>query len=169
MLAVFWPVQAAVLAGYAVTRRSLPLALRVLAVPAGVAVLIAGGTWDRRAQDDSHVRRDGSATAATVTGDWHTASGGRLHLGADGRFRATRVPHGLFPTGTVHADNTVDAHGLWSYSGGFFFTLDPSLDPEGVWAGADLRLETLRAGGTPFLCVTLDPDSACAPGTVFVR
>lgn len=169
VLSVFWPVQAAVLAGYAVTRRSLPRTVRALAVPAGVAVLIAGGTWYVRAREHSQVAWDRSATAATVAGDWHTSSGGRLHLGPDGRFQATRVPRSLFPTGTVHQDNTVDAHGLWSYRGGFTFVLDASLDPAGVWKDAGWLLEPLHAGHTRLLCVTLDLDSGCEPGTVFHR
>jgi hypothetical protein len=71
-LALLWPLQLALLVGYAATSRSLPRTLRVLAVPAGVAVLIAGGTWGVRACDTTQVRRGNSPTAATVTTGWHS-------------------------------------------------------------------------------------------------
>lgn len=70
-LALLWPLHLALLVGYAATSRSLPRTLRVLAVPAGAAVLIAGSMWGVRACDTSQVRWDNSATAATVTGGWH--------------------------------------------------------------------------------------------------
>lgn len=172
VLALFWPVQLAMLGGYAATRRSFPRTLRVLAVPAGVAVLIACGTWGVRAWDDSQVYEDGSATATSLAGDWHTASGGRLHLGTDGRFRATHVPHDVLPTAASRPDDTVDATGRWSYDPGphgigLTLTPDVSLAPANVWD--DTRLAPFRAGGSRVLCTELDPDDYCGLGAVFVR
>ncbi|MFI0721419.1 hypothetical protein [Streptomyces sp. NPDC021224] len=173
VLALFWPVQLAGLVGYAATRRSLPRALRVLAVPMGVAVLIACGTWGVRAWDDSQVYEDGSATATSLAGDWHTASGGRLHLGADGRFRATCVPHDALPTAAPRPDGTVDATGRWSYDpgphgNGLTLTPDVSLGPADAW-DLPTHLAPFRAGGSPVLCTALDPDDYCGFGAVLVR
>ncbi|MFI0898844.1 hypothetical protein [Streptomyces sp. NPDC020983] len=173
LLALLWPLQAPLLALYAVTRRSLPRALRLLAVPVGVAVLLACGRWGIRAWGDAQVYEDGAATAASVAGDWHTTSGGRLHLGTDGRFRATHVPYDVFPTGVPRPDGTVDAAGRWSYDPGphgtgFTFTLDVSTDPANVW-DASTELAPFRAAGVPVLCTELDPDDYCGLGAVFLR
>ncbi|WP_031516278.1 hypothetical protein [Streptomyces sp. NRRL F-5123] len=169
VLAIFWPLQVAVLAGYAATRRPLPRTMRVLAVPAGAGALLAGILWGGPAYDTAQVLDDEDATAASLAGDWHTPSGGHLHLGADGRFEATRVPPALFADGfTGSPPGPTEAHGRWTYayspwSPGFTFL------PEDAPSDAPSWLAAYRTGHTHMLCIATDPDTPCAPGTVFVR
>lgn len=169
VLAVFWPLQLAVLAGCAATRRSLPRTLRALAVPVGVGALLAGLMWGGPAYDTAQITDDGTATAATLAGDWHTASGGRLHLGANGRFTATGVPPALFTDGFGDSPpGPTEAHGSWTYaysawSTGFTFL------PDGAESATPNRLAPYRTGRTRMLCIAIDPDTPCGPGTVLLR
>ncbi|MGW5354354.1 hypothetical protein ACWERV_28020 [Streptomyces sp. NPDC004031] len=166
VLAIFWPLQAAVLAGYAATRPSLHRAVRVLAVPAGAGALLAGVLWGGPAHDNAQILDDEDATAASLAGDWHTASGGRLHLGADGRFQATHVPPTLFTDGFDDSSPVpTEAHGRWTYtwSTGFTFLTDDTSSATPNWLAA------YRTRHAHILCITVDPDTPCAPGTVFLR
>ncbi|MFI0940543.1 hypothetical protein [Streptomyces sp. NPDC021020] len=169
VLAVFWPLQVAILAVYAATRRSLPRTLRVLAVPAGAGALLAGVLWGGPAHDNAQILDDETATAASLAGDWHTASGGRLHLGADGRFEATHVPPTLFTDSfTGSPPGPTEAHGHWTYayqswSTSFTFLAEDTPSATPTW------LTAYRTRHAHILCIAIDPDTPCAPDAVFVR
>ncbi|MFF0792441.1 hypothetical protein [Streptomyces spiralis] len=124
------------------------------------AVTAAAGTWAVAALKSRQVHVAAVPSRSTLVGTWEVEEeGGRLHLDADGRFRATDVPAGMVTVG-AWTDGTTSATGTWSLSpNGGRVALAPDdargTEPDGTF-GAEpdgLGLGVVETRGATHLCV----------------
>lgn len=165
-LAVLWPLEAALLALYAATRRGLRPGIRPAAY-AMSAVVLAGGTWwGVTAYDGSQPRRDTHVSRDELVGEWRTSDGGVLVLAADGRFSATQVPGQMFDDDGWGSGKRLDDTGAWTFDayGGFGFLTDGGTD-----GAVAVNLAVYRTRSARMLCIVEDPDVACDDGLTFRR
>lgn len=163
-LAVFWPLEAALLGLYVATRRGLRQGIRPAAVAVSVITLVGGTWWGTTAYDGSQPRKDTHVSRDALVGEWRTSDGGLLVLSADGRYSATQVPGQLF-TDDWQSSARIDTTGEWTFDafGGFGFSPDVPV-PGRVWD----NLTVYRTRSARMLCITEDPDMACDPGFTFL-
>jgi hypothetical protein len=135
-------------------RRRLALGALVLAVTA------VAGTWAVAALKSRQVHVATVPSRSALVGTWEVEEGGgRLHLDADGRFRATDVPAGIVTPGPW-TDGTTSTTGTWSLSPhGGRVALAPDdargTEPDGASGTEpdDLGLGVVETRGATHLCV----------------
>lgn len=164
LLAILWPVQAAV-AGtvFAVRARSRAGWLRAGVALAGAGVLLAGTAWGVTGYQAAQQWTPARARSAALVGTWTSSDGGQLVLRANGEFTATNLPN-RDPLPLANAT------GIWvlAQNGGPYptLTLHPSgasgaSSASGAPGGSSVDLDVFGGSSPSTLCASVDHRQPC--------